>query len=171
MSGDYLASAPFTMSSTSGDNLYLLQFSVTGGQGGGDARATIRRRVSPWEGYGLSIPSTPVAQGSTLAVERFFRASGGTDAVLDFKGQVGGQSLLRDVTLQKVSTVELPDAPNLAGHLYNPRSTTATFTCAMLSLSSCDVVNASGQAVAWPINLSPRTSMSLYTRDSRWLRP
>lgn len=171
MSGDYLASAPFTMSSTSGDNLYLLQFSVTGGQGGGNARATIRRRVSPWEGYGLSIPSTPVAQGSTLTVERFFRASGGTDAVLDFKGQVGGQSLLRDVTLQKVSAVELPDAPNLAGHLYNPRSTTATFTCAMLALSSCDVVNSSGQAVAWPINLSPGTSMSLYTRDSRWLRP
>lgn len=171
MSGDYLASAPFTMSSTSGDNLYLLQYSVTGGQGGGDARAIIRRRVSPYEHYGLSIPSTPVAQGSTLAVEQFFRASGGTDAVLDLKGQVGGQTLLRGVTLQKVSTVELPDAPNLAGHLYNPRSTTATFTCAMLALNSCDVVNASGQTMAWPITLSAQTSLSLYSRDPRWLRP
>lgn len=171
MPGDYLVSAPFTLNSTADDNLYLLQYRVTGGHGDGNARAIIRRRSSPYENYGLSVPSTPVTQGSTVTVEHFFRASGSVDAVLDFKGQVGGQSLFRDVTLQKITSVEMPQAQNLAGHLYNPRTTPATFTCTMLSLNSCEVVSASGQVVSWPITLSPQTSLSLYTRDARWLRP
>lgn len=171
LAGDYLASAPFTLQSTSGQNQYLIQFTVTGGSGGGNARALLRRRVSPYENYGLSIPDTPVADGETVSIEQFFRATGEADAVLDLKGQVGGQSRYRQISLLKVTSVELPEPTNLIGHLYNARSTPAVFTCSMLSLSSCDVVDGAGQAVAWPITLNAKAALSLYTRDARWLRP
>lgn len=170
MAGDYLNSTPFTLQATSGQNLYLLQFSVTGGSGGGSTRVLIRRRVSPYENYGLSIPDTPVATGETVNVERFFRASGETDAVLDLKGKVGGQSLYQQISLLKVTSVEMPEPTNLIGHLYNARNATATFSCPMLSLSSCDVVDGNGQAISWPITLPAKGSLSLYTRDARWVR-
>lgn len=171
MAGDFLTSAPFTLQSTSGQNLYLIQFTVTGGSGGSSTRALIRRRVSPYENYGLSVPDNAVAPGETVNVERFFRATGESDAVLDLRGAVGGQSLYRQVNLLKVSSVEMPEPNSLIGHLYNARTTPATFTCSMLSLGSCDVVDGGGQAVSWPITLPARASVSLYARDARWLRP
>lgn len=171
MAGDFLHSAPFTLQSASGQNLYMVQFTVTAGAGGSSPRALVRRRVSPYENYGFSIADSPVAAGDTVAVEQFFRATGGDDAVLDLRGSVGGQSIYRQVAVYKVGAVELPEPSNLIGHLYNARSTPATFTCSMLSLSSCDVVDGNGQAVAWPISVSARSSLSLYARDSRWLRP
>lgn len=171
MSGDFLYSSPFSLQSTSGQNLYLVRFTVTGGAGGSSPRALIRRRVSPYENYGLSIPDSVVAQGQTVNVEQFFRATGQDDAVLDLRGGVGGLSYYRQIDLYKVSSVELPEPSNLIGHLYNARSSAASFTCAMLALTSCDVVDANGQPVSWPISVAARSSLSIYSRDPRWLRP
>lgn len=171
VTGDNLTSAPFTLDTTPGQNLYLVQFNVTGGSGGAHSRATIRRRASPYENYGFGFTGNSVAQGESVAVEQFFRATGTSDAVLDLRTQVGGQGLYRNVSVHKVSSVELPSPSSLMGHLYNARSTDATFTCAMLSLSTCDVVDGNGQVVRWPVTLSAGASLSVYARDGRWLRP
>jgi parallel beta-helix repeat protein len=171
MTGDYLTTAPFTLSASAARNLYVLGYKVTGGPGGGNTKALIRRRVSPWENYGLSIPSTPVAQGETVTVEQFFRATGEADAVLDFRGQLGGISLYREVSLRQVNSVDWPNPSSLIGHLINARASSASFSCAMLALSTCDVVDAKGQSVSWPIMLEPKTAVSVYARDTRWLRP
>lgn len=169
--GDHLTSTPMTLQSTPGQNLYLLKFTVVGGTGGGSTRALIRRQVSPYENYGLSIPDVSVASGETTQVEQFFRATGGEDAVLDLRGKVGGETLYKQVQLFKVANVQLPEPNQLIGHLVNSRSTPATFTCGMLSLSNCDVVDESGHSMTWPITVTGRSSRSLYTRDPNWLRP
>ena len=167
---DFLASSPFTMNTTAGQNLYVLRYTVAGGAGGGNNRSMIRRRVSPYENYGLSIPSTLLANGETATVEQYFRASGaGDDAVLDFRGKVGGETYVSNVTLHNVGAIDFPNLLTLVGHVLNTQASSATYTCVMLGLSSCDVVDDSGQAVAWPLTVPARSTVTLFARNSSWL--
>ncbi len=171
MLGNYLSSAPFTLNASTGQNLYRVRYTVTGGSGGSNTRAMIRRRVAPYENYGLGITGSAVAAGETVAVEQFFRATGGVDAVLDLRGLAGGQTLFRDVSVDKVSSVELPTQSSLIGHLINTRNVAASFNCAMLGLSTCDVVDEAGHPLAWPVTVAPKDEVSVYAKDTRWLLP
>jgi len=171
MTGDNLTSAPFTLNATPGQNLYLVRLTVTGGVGGGHSKVNVRRRVAPYENYGFGFTGTSLAQGETASIEQFFRATGTTDAVLDLKTQVGGQSFYRNASVLKVSAIELPNSAQLIGQFHNVRDNAASFTCTMLALSTCDVIDENGQTVAWPLTLPARSSMSVYARDNRWLRP
>jgi hypothetical protein len=171
MLGNYLSSAPFTLNASAGQNLYRVRYTVTGGAGGSHTQAVIRRRVAPYEKYGLTVVGNAVAVGQTLSVEQFFRATGESDAVLELRGLVGGQSLYRDVSVFKVSAVELPTQSQLIGHLINARTVAASFSCTMLSLSTCDVVDESGRPLVWPVTVAPRGALSVYARDTRWQLP
>src|SRR5690606_8075255 len=96
--GDYLVSAPFELDSTPGQNLYVLRYGVVGGVGGGNLSARIRRDVSPYESYGMNVFSEVVPQGESRKVEKIFRASGGSGAVLHFSGHLSGETLLNQVS-------------------------------------------------------------------------
>lgn len=169
-SADYLESLPFALDGSSGRNLYLLRYTATGGQGGGLRRALIRRSVSPWENFGLSVPAQALATGETARVESYFRASASTtQAVLDIRGTVGGETFLRDVTLQRVSTLEFPNLNRLISHVVNPRPGAVTFPCVVLNLATCDLVDETGAAVSFPIVVQGRSSRLLFARDRRWM--
>lgn len=170
-SPDYLISAPFTLDSTAGQNLYVLRYAATGGVGGGTSRAMIRRQVSPYENYGLNIQPTDLANGETSRVEKYFRAAGGQNAVLDFRGKIGGETYLSEVSLHRVQSVDFPNRATLVGTIVNTQTSAVNYTCAMLALQTCDTVDEAGRAISWPLALAGRSAITLFARDAQWLTP
>lgn len=170
-SSDYLASPAFTLDSTAGQNLYLLRYSATGGPGGGLSRAMIRRQTSPYENYGLSVAATDLSNGQTLKVETYFNATGGQNAVLDFRSKVAGETYLSGVTLHRVQSIDFLNLLTTVGSVINTGSTSASYTCDMLSLRTCDVVDDTGATVSWPMTIGARSVVTLYDVDTTWLAP
>jgi len=170
-SSDYLASPAFTLDSTAGQNLYLLRYTATGGSGGGLSRALIRRQTSPYENYGLSVAATDLGIGQTLKVDTYFTATGGQNAVLDFRSKVGGETYLSGVTLHRVQSIDYLNLRATVGSIINTGATAASYTCDMLSLHSCDVVDDTGNTVSWPMTVGSRQVVTLYAVDTAWLAP
>lgn len=168
-SSDNLTSNSFQMNNTSGQNLYVFRMTAIGGANGGLKRATLRRAVSPWENYGLSIPATPLAVGEVAEVEQFFLAGSGDPGVLDLRSAVGGETLFRNVSVSRVSSVTFADPTKLVSHVINPSAEGLTFPCVALKLNSCDVVDENGTKVTWPVKVPARSSVLLFGRDPAWL--
>lgn len=168
-SPDYLISAPFALDGTPGQNLYLLRYAATGGVGGGVSRAMIRRQVSPYENFGLNIQATELANGESSRVEKYFRATGAQNAVLDFRGKISGETYLSEVSLHRVQSVDFPNRASLVGTIVNTQTTSVSYTCAMLALQTCDTVDEAGRVISWPLVLPGRSAITLFARDAQWL--
>ncbi len=167
---DYLESLPFSLDSNVDRNLYLLRYTAIGGQGGGMRRALVRRNVSPWENFGLSVPSQALAPGETGRVEAYFRASATSSAaVLDIRGVVGGETFLRDLSLSRVANMEYLNLNRVVSHVVNPRNQVMTFPCVVLELANCDLIDETGASVSFPIVVAARSSRLLFARDRRWM--
>lgn len=167
-SGDTLQSNEFTLNSTSGNNLYRVSFTAKGGIGGGNLRSGIRLNASPFTNYGYFIASTPLANGESVQADQFFRATGGANAVLDFKGAVNGQTFLENVKVRRVTNITYPDFKALIRTVYNAQTESVQIECADLQISSCNAVNDGGNPVSFPITLAPNQQVTVYVQDAQW---
>jgi parallel beta-helix repeat protein len=168
-SSDYLTSNTFQLNSTAGQNLYVLRMKAIGGANGGMKRAVVRRPVSPWENYGLSIPATPLANGEVADVEQFFLATSSDAGVLDLRSAVGGETLFRDVSLQRVSSIAFQQPKQLVSHVINPTPEDLTYPCVALQLNSCDLVDENGAKVVFPMRVPARSTALVFAKDPNWV--
>lgn len=165
---DYLLSNTFSLNSAAGQNLYVVKFTAFGGGASSTTRAFVRRPVSPYDNFGLSLPTTSVVPGQRIDVETFFLASSSDPAVLDLRGVVAGETFFADVSLKRVQSVAFTDLTKLVSHVVNPGSTAATFPCVALKVSSCDMIDETGTKVVWPVAVPARGSKTLYAKDPAW---
>lgn len=169
---DYLQSGLFTLNGTAGSNLYLLRFTARGGQGGGMQRAVLRRAVSPWEPFGASIASLALVNGEIAPVEQFFLApASASNAVLELRGTVGGETFFSDTTVANVTAIEFANFSSLISHVVNTSSSDLSLPCSALRLSTCDAVDETGTRVVFPAVVPARKSRLILARDARWLQP
>lgn len=168
---DQLRSKPFQMNATSGQNLYVLRMTAIGGATGGTRNAYIRRNDSPWENFGLSIPTLTVAAGQQAEVEHFFLAKSADTGVLDLRASGGSEAFIKKVSVQRVSSVEFADPTKFTAHVINPTTNNLSFPCVALKLSTCDVVDEAGNKVTWPLVVGARSSAQVYALDTKWKLP
>lgn len=170
-SSDYLESNTFSINGAPGQNLYFLSYAATGGTGGGLRRALVRRNVSPWENFGLSLPAVALAPGETTKVEAFFTATGSSNAaILDLRSAVNGQTYFTDVSLVRVRSIEFTALKQLMSHVVNPTAQALGFPCSSLGLSTCDLVDETGAQVGFPLTVPARSSRLVFAKDLKWLR-
>lgn len=167
-SSDYLLSNTFTLNNTAGQNLYVLKFTAIGGGASSTTRAFVRRTVSPWDNFGLSLPTTAVVPGQRTDVETFFLANSSDPGVLDLRGVVAGETFFADVSLKRVQSMAFTDLTKLVSHVVNTGSTAATFPCVAMKVSSCDMIDETGAKVVWPVAVPARSSKTLYAKDPAW---
>lgn len=165
---DQLRSGFFKMNATDGQNLHVFRMTAIGGETDGFRTAGIRRFGSPWENYGLSIKSIPVAAGKTVQVEQFFLAKYADDGVLDLRSSVGTTSYIRNVSVNRVKSIEFLDRATVSTNVINPTATALSFPCVALKLSTCDVIDESGNKVTWPLVIPARSNLFVYALDTKW---
>ena len=168
---DYLASSTFTLNGTSGQNLYVAGFTAIGGTGGSTRRAFVRRDGPPYENFGLNLPEATLAAGASTTVEAFFRANASaSDAVLDLRSAVGGQTHFANASVARVQSIEFRDQKKLMSHVVNPTTQAMSFPCSVLGLTGCDLVDETGAKVAFPIVVPARSSRLVFVRDPKWMQ-
>lgn len=165
---DQLLSGSFKMNATSDQNLYVFRMTAIGGTTDGTRAAAIRRLVSPWDNYGLSIKSISVPAGKTVQVEQFFLAKNADAGILDLRSSVGSASHTRGVSVSRVSGIEFQNRPKLMANIINPTSAPLSFPCIVMKLNSCVVVDESGNKLGWPVVVPARSSLLIYSQDPKW---
>lgn len=166
---DQLMSRSFQMNSTAGQNLYVFRMTAIGGSTGDTRRAFIRRAVSPWDNYGLSLPAVTVGAGQRVDIEHFFLAKSSDAGILDIRSSVGSEAFHRNASVSRVSSIEFATPNNQTIHVINPSNTNLSFPCVALKLSSCDVVDESGNRISWPLIVPARTGLQVFARDPKWV--
>lgn len=165
---DQLRTGFFKMNATQSQNLHVFRMTATGGDTDGVRSAAIRRFDSPWENYGLSIKSIPVPAGKTINFEQFFLAKYADDGVLDLRSSVGSASYTRSVSVSRVKSIQFLNRAAVSTNVVNPTATALSFPCVALKLSSCDVIDESGNKVTWPLVIPARSSLFVYAQDTKW---
>ena len=168
-SADQLMSNAFQMNSTSGQNLYVFRMTAVGGPSSDTRRAFIRRQVSPWDNYGLSLPPVTVPAGQKVDVEQYFLAKSSDAGILDLRSSVGSEAYHSNVSVRRVASIEFATPNNQVIHVINPTNSNLTFPCVALKLTSCDVVDENGNRVFWPLTVPARTGTQVFARDPKWV--
>lgn len=170
-SSDYLVSKDFTINGAAGQNLYVVNYLVTGGKGGGVRKMYVRQSVSPWTNFGLNLPVVALAPGESIRDEAFFRAAGSSSqAVVDLRGVVNGETYFSDVSLSRVRSIDFLDLKRLMSHVVNPTQQAMTFPCTALALTTCDLVDETGKRVYFPLEVPARGSRLVFARDAKWIQ-
>lgn len=165
---DQLRTGFFKMNATAGQNLHVFRMTATSGDTDGIRSAAIRRFNSPWENYGLSVKSIPVPAGKTIQFEQFFLAKYADDGVLDLRSSVGSTSYTRQVSVNRVKTIEFLNRAAVSTNVINPTAVALSFPCVALKLSSCDAIDESGNKVVWPLVVPARSGVFVYAQDTKW---
>lgn len=165
---DQLMSKPFQMNATSGQNLHVFRMTAIGGATGGTRNAYIRRNTSPWENYGLALPTVTVAAGQQVDVEHYFLAKFGDIGVLDLRASGGSEAFIKKASVQRVTSLEFADRTKFTSHVINPTAFNLSFPCVALKLSTCDAIDENGNKVTWPLVVNARSSAQVYALDPKW---
>lgn len=165
---DQLRSGFFKMNATDGQNLHVFRMTAIGGDTDGIRTVGIRRFGSPWENYGLAIKSISVAAGKTVPVEQFFLAKYADDGVLDLRSSVGSTSYTRNVSVNRVKSIEFLNRAAVSTSVINPTATALSYPCVALKLSTCDAIDELGNKVSWPLVVPARSSVFVYAQDTKW---
>lgn len=165
---DQLRSGFFKMNATDGQNLHVFRMTAIGGDTDGVRTAGIRRFGSPWENYGLAIKSISVAAGKTVQVEQFFLAKYADDGVLDLRSSVGSTSYTRNVSVNRVKSIEFLNRAAVSTNVINPTATALSYPCVALKLTTCDAIDELGNKVSWPLVVPARSSVFVYAQDTKW---
>ena len=166
---DNLASNAFSMSSTIGSNLYMLRFkaqSLTGAP----VRHTVKiaRDSGDWSSLGFNKWITVAADSETVS-ENLFTATASFQGKLSFVASTPSMLKVREVSLQKVSSVELLDPQNETVLVANPTSAQKVVNCVASGLRTCSAKQLNGQSVVWPITIPANSALPLVAADGKWL--
>lgn len=151
-------------------SLYFLTYTVTGGSKGGQMKAEVRKDFSPFAPAGFLEDRYDLLPHTLIRQEAFFRPADATDLRVSFKGKPGSPMYIDEVQLVRIDGVKLFDPRLYSAHLINVTNVARRYTCADAGLAACDVVDASGQTISWPIEVPAGSSRMAFAVDGIWTR-
>lgn len=165
---DFLMSSLFGMSANAGSNLYQLRVRAQALAPNAALTMAINRSSGDWGAMGLVLMNEPVSDVSETSIDTLFNATSADLGRVNMTGTVGSALRLRDVTVTSVGSYELLDPARESDMLVNAGTASRAFDCPSATLRTCTVSDLSGNAVQWPVTLSPGTSLVVLSSDAKW---
>ena len=167
---DNIASGALNLSSTPGDNLYMLKYKAQS-LGSNPVRASVQiaRDSGDWSSLGLSKWDTITANTESVS-ETLFTAQSAYRGRLSFSAPTGSSLRIREVSVQKVASYELIQPVSETSLLANESSVAKVIGCAESGLRTCQAQYLNGQSVAWPVSMLAGSAMPVVAADGKWLR-
>jgi parallel beta-helix repeat protein len=164
---DVLQQTGLLQTQSSSDLMYV-RYRAVGGPLNTASKLEVRADVTPYAPLYLE-PLTTLAAGATRHAEAFFTRNTTGNLRVTVKGQVGTTVMIDDVTLSQVSSFSLLSPLTPARLVVNNTAAPASYACADLGLSNCNVVDQNGAAMTWPISLPAQGSKVIFINDPAWV--
>jgi len=149
-------------------NLMFVRYRAIGGAAPTTSRLEVREDIAPYNpAYMESQIALPA--NAERNQEVFFSINTPSALRVSIKGSTGATVMFDDVELYQVSSYQLLSPMTPMRLLVNTEATQRDYSCRDLSLSTCELVDEAGRAVALPVIVSPNSARMVFIRSSSWM--
>lgn len=162
---DVLSSKSFRLQADSGQNDYVLRFTMKAGPKGGSVRVSVRRDGPPYDNFGLDQPAMRLDPEQVLRVELPFQATSTDAARMYVSLDPGAEVYLSRASLTHVDApASSPVTAARSLFIINLSPKAQAVGCAETKLADCSSLDEQGKDVKWPINLPSGQGVTLFPR-------
>jgi len=149
-------------------NLMFVRYRAIGGAAPTTSRLEVREDIAPYNpAYMESQIALPA--NAERNQEVFFSINTPSALRVSIKGSTGATVMFDDVELYQVSSYQLLSPMTPMRLLVNTEATQRDYSCRDLSLSTCELVDEAGRAVALPVIVAPNSARMVFIRSSSWM--